>query len=218
MTKNDPASDPAHDTALIQTSDLTRALALLTRLPVSVGQTERDAARAAWAYPIVGLFPAALSGLIGSLAMTLGLGAAIASILALGTGAIVTGALHEDGLADCADGFWGAWTTKRRLEIMRDSRIGAYGVLTLIVTFAMRWAALSALFETDLGVAALLAAGAISRASMPALMTFLPPARPGGLSHHVGRPPLASTALALAITTVIALFILGHAAPAVLFG
>ncbi|MEM6375220.1 MAG: adenosylcobinamide-GDP ribazoletransferase, partial [Pseudomonadota bacterium] len=141
MTKNDPeqnSTEPsAPDNALIRLHDLGRAVALLTRCPVPdfllAPGGDRAGAHAAWAYPIAGLIPGALAALFGSLAMFFGLGPAIAALSALGMAAFVTGALHEDGLADCADGFWGGWTPERRLEIMRDSRIGTYGVLTLIV-------------------------------------------------------------------------------------
>ena len=59
--------------------------------------------------------------------------------------ALATGALHEDGLADSVDGFWGGATRERRLEIMKDSRIGSYGALALILSVLIRWTALSAL-------------------------------------------------------------------------
>jgi adenosylcobinamide-GDP ribazoletransferase len=61
--------------------------------------------------------------------------------------ALATGALHEDGLADSADGLWGGGTRERRLEIMRDSRIGSYGALALILSVLLRWSALAALLD-----------------------------------------------------------------------
>ncbi|MEM9845522.1 MAG: adenosylcobinamide-GDP ribazoletransferase [Pseudomonadota bacterium] len=212
--KNDPGSEPAPDTAIIRVIDLQRAVGLLTRLPVPLPDNPRASARAAWAYPVAGIIPGALAALIGSLAMTLGLGAAIAALLALASSIIVTGALHEDGLADCADGFWGGWTPERRLEIMRDSRIGTYGVLALVLCVGLRWAALLALFDAGLAIAALLSAAVLSRAVMPALMSLMPPARPGGLSHHVGRPPLVATGLAIGLAATLSVLFLNGEAPA----
>ncbi|MEM1342727.1 MAG: adenosylcobinamide-GDP ribazoletransferase, partial [Pseudomonadota bacterium] len=77
-----PKNDPATQTALLRGSDMALALSLLTRLPVTVGDASRGA-RAAWAYPLVGIVTGGLAALIGLLAMTLGLGAPIAALLAL---------------------------------------------------------------------------------------------------------------------------------------
>ncbi|MEM7074227.1 MAG: adenosylcobinamide-GDP ribazoletransferase [Pseudomonadota bacterium] len=208
MTKNDD------DTALIRGSDLPLALALLTRLPVPLpggGHAASRTARAAWAYPLVGLAPGGLAALTGLLAITLGLGPPIAAMIALITMIFATGALHEDGLADCADGFWGGWTPERRLEIMRDSRIGTYGVLALIVSLGLRWAALSALFGTGQAAAALLTAAVLSRAAMPALMSALPHARRDGLSHSVGRVPRRTAGLAAFLGFAVSVVIFGPA-------
>lgn len=222
MTKNDPSpeetSKSGQKSALFRVADVQLAVSLLTRVPFPVADSHREAGRAAWAYPLAGLIPGALAALVGALAMTLGLGSALAALLALGTSVFVTGALHEDGLADCADGFWGGWTSERRLEIMRDSRIGTYGVLALVFSVGLRWAALTALFDAGFGVLALLGAAAISRAVMPALMTVLPPARPGGLSHHVGAPPAIVSVVSALMAAMIAILTLGSAAPAALFG
>ena len=69
----------------------------------------------------------------------------VVAALVLGVEAAATGGLHEDGLADCADGFWGGRDKARRLEIMKDSRVGSYGVLALGIVLLARWAALTAL-------------------------------------------------------------------------
>ncbi|WP_338317642.1 adenosylcobinamide-GDP ribazoletransferase, partial [Bradyrhizobium ottawaense] len=69
------------------------------------------------------------------------------ALLALATTALITGALHEDGLADTADGLGGGRTRERKLEIMRDSRIGTYGVCALILSFGLRWSALAAIAD-----------------------------------------------------------------------
>ena len=89
-------------------------------------------------------------------------GPVIAAILAVATSIVMTGALHEDGLADTADGFGGGWTIERRLAIMKDSRIGAYGALALAFGIALRVAAL-AQWPLWTGVATLIAVHAAAR-------------------------------------------------------
>lgn len=174
--------------------DLAIALSLLSRVPVPLDHAAAGArtAQAAWAYPLVGAALAALAGGIGWGLSTLGLPPGPVAGLVIAVQILLTGALHEDGLADSADGLWGGWDKARRLEIMRDSRIGAYGVLALGLGVLLRWSCLAALLS--LGgpgamLAALVAAGAVSRAAMVAVMASLPFAREDGLSHSVGRVP-----------------------------
>ena len=124
-----------------------------------------------------------------AIAAGIGLPDIVAAVLAVGAGALVTGALHEDGLADMADGFGGGNTPERKLAIMRDSRIGAYGVIVLVVVLAAKVGAISDLGSTGLVAAALVAAAAASRAAMPAVMLWLEPARTDGLAVDAGRPP-----------------------------
>ena len=102
------------------------AFMLLTRLPT--GKLEGDApelAAAKWAFPLAGLVVGgSLAGVY--IAMnSLGLPAGLAAILALGAGVMMTGGLHEDGLADCADGFGGGQTKGQKLASMKDSRVGS---------------------------------------------------------------------------------------------
>ena len=114
---------------------------------------------------------------------------------------MVTGAFHEDGLADVADGFGGGNTREERLEIMKDSRIGAYGTLTLVLTVMARASLLTALLELKpLAVIVLVAgAAAFSRALMVDLLWATRPARSNGLSVMAGQPSRNTTLLALAI-------------------
>jgi adenosylcobinamide-GDP ribazoletransferase len=125
---------------------------------------------------------------LATAALWLGLPPGIAAGLALGAGILMTGALHEDGLADCADGFWGGHTAERRLEIMKDSRIGAYGVLALILVIGLKWLALAALIEHGALWAAVLVPACSAGAAMAWVMASLPFAREDGLARHVGRP------------------------------
>lgn len=181
---------PSDDRALINWRDIPAAVGLLSRLPVPVDAEQATArgARAAWAYPLAGLVLALIAGGVGTLAGWAGLGPELVAGLVVSIWVICTGALHEDGLADCADGFWGGWDRDRRLEIMKDSRIGAYGVIALVLGLGLRWQALTVCFEAGLYWAALIPAAMVSRAAMVAVMAGLPPARPGGLAHAVGRP------------------------------
>lgn len=199
-----------NDQALVSVQDIPLALTLLSRLPVR-GSDNTRAARAAWAYPLVGLILGLIAGLAGLLAASLGLPEPLTALISLAILTILTGAMHEDGLADTADGLWGGWDPARRLEIMKDSRIGAYGVVALTLSLLSRWAALWVLFEagTGIAIAALVASAALSRATMPALMSALPHARPTGLSHSVGQVPNNTSLLAAAVAVLIAILTLG---------
>ena len=127
-------------------SEIRLAFSLLTRLPV--GQIEGQVpplAASGWAWPLVGAVVGAIMALAGGVGLWLGLPPVMVAILSLAAGAWVTGAMHEDGLADVADGFGGGRDRARKLEIMRDSRVGSYGVLALILATAFRAAGLAAL-------------------------------------------------------------------------
>ncbi|MEO1703751.1 MAG: adenosylcobinamide-GDP ribazoletransferase [Pseudomonadota bacterium] len=194
---------------VIDARDVTASIGFLTRLPVRVDGDWAVArgARSAWAYPVAGLVVGGLVCLAAILLSALGVPAAMAAGLVLGLSIFVTGALHEDGLADTADGFWGGWTKERRLEIMKDSRIGAYGVLALGLMLLLRWQGYGQAMEAHLW--ALVAIPAASRAAMLPLMA-LPNARGSGVSASVGRPPRAAILLGLGIGFV-ALLPLGPA-------
>jgi adenosylcobinamide-GDP ribazoletransferase len=169
--------------------DVKTALQFLTRLPVQAPAASGMAgvARAAWAFPLVGL----VVGLAGAIAFTLagraGLPPAIAAILALAATILVTGALHEDGLADLFDALGGHAGRARALEIMRDSRIGTYGTLALLVGLSLRATALATLAQPWAVGTALVVAGCVSRAFMALLMAVQHPARSNGLGAAAGR-------------------------------
>ena len=179
--------------------DLGVALALLTRLPLPKLREAafRRQAQAGWAFPLVGLAVAALAALVGRGALLLGLPAEVAAGLVLAAMAAMTGAMHEDGLADTVDGFWGGQSRERRLEIMKDSMIGSYGALALVLSAGLRWMALAELLP--LGWGGLVCAACLSRAVLPGLMTALPPARAGGLSRAVGVPGVWASLVAAGI-------------------
>lgn len=199
--------------------DVKAALAFLTRLPLArvapaAGAGEPDAAApvlalASWAFPLVGIVVGGIGAIVYAIAHKLGLPPWPAAALAVAATLAATGALHEDGLADTADGFGGGATREQKLAIMRDSRIGSYGVCALILSILIRAAALASLAEPGAVAAALIASHTAARAVMPAMMFLLAPARSDGLSFAAGAPPATSVVAGLALAFVVLLFSLG---------
>src|SRR3984893_15389891 len=144
--------------------DLRTAVAFLTRLPIPhpAGPMPQNFVRAHRLFPVVGAAIGATVGLFCLGLRAAGLPDLAAAALALGVGALLTGALHEDGLADVADGFGGGRDVASKLEIMRDSRLGTYGALMLMVSFVTKVAALAALPDAFV-VQGLIAAHALGR-------------------------------------------------------
>lgn len=203
-------TDPAPP--LFHPRDVARGFALLTRLPAPGADGDRAAA-AAWTWPLVGLGIGAISALVAQAAVLLGLPPVAAALLALATGIVTTGALHEDGLADCADGFWGGATRDRRLDIMHDSRIGSYGVVALILVIGLQAAVLADLIAAGLLLPAILLPAVLGRAAMALSMAGLPFARIDGLARGIGRPGKAPALVAVGLAAGIAVLIGGPFAP-----
>jgi len=184
--------------------DFRLALGFLTRLPAGRGRLSPGRlGRAARAFSAVGVIVGGLGGLAFWVASGLGLPPLPSALLAVAAVAWLTRGLHEDGLADFADGLAGA-TPERRLEIMRDSRTGAFGVIALVLALGLKAAALAALSDTAPVAHALIAAAAASRAGIVFLMYRLPAARADGLGRHAGRPErsdlVTATGVGLAAT------------------
>ncbi|MGF1658935.1 MAG: adenosylcobinamide-GDP ribazoletransferase [Rubrimonas sp.] len=178
------------------------ALSLLSRIPAPVDHMAAGArmAAAVWAHPLVG---AALGAGAGAAFWALGAAGAapgLAAAAALALYLIATGALHEDGLADCADGFGGGYTRARRLEIMRDSRVGTFGAAALCLALVAKWSLIQS-FEGVEAVGALAASGALSRAATGFLMRWTDAAREDGLAASAGRPALGACLLGLVVAT-----------------
>src|SRR5437016_2612899 len=141
------------------------ATAFFTRLPVD----PRPAglwrlADSAWAFPLVGAGIGAAAAFALLLAQLIGLASWPAALLSVLAGVALTGALHEDGLADTADGFCGGRDREEKLAILRDSRQGSYGVLAIVLSVLLRAAALVAVGDVIHAGLALIAAHATSRA------------------------------------------------------
>ncbi len=187
------------------------ALGFLTRLPVP--RPPAGAAvplgRALRLAPLAGL----LVGLIGAgvfwIASETGLAPILAGLLAVATTVLVTGALHEDGVADVADGFGGAFERARKLAIMRDSRTGAFGVLALILSIGLRAGALAVIAAPAAALTALVAAHALSRAALPGIMAGLSPARGDGLASEAGKPSRQDALAAAVLGLIVAILAMG---------
>lgn len=188
------------------TADLRASFGFLTRLPLPGGLPAAPLAEAMRAFPLAGAVIGAAAGLVlAGLALT-GLPDLAAAGLTLAAMAFLTGGLHEDGLADTADGFGGGRDRAGKLAIMRDSHIGAYGVMALVLGLLVKAACLGALAQgpaTAL-IALLAASGAFSRALMVWLMASTPPARSDGLAHGAGQPSDFTSRTALLVGCIIA--------------
>ena len=175
---------------------LVLAVQLLTRIPVRAGPPgPGDLARALRWAPLVG----AGVGWAGALVLGIGLPPLLAAVAAVGVTVLLTGGLHEDGLADTLDGLGGGRTREAALRIMKDSRIGAYGALGLVLVTAGRVAALAVLPGM-----AMVGAHALSRLAMLILPATLAPARPGGVGAPVSGGPGAAGWGVAAVTVLLA--------------
>ncbi|MER9966962.1 adenosylcobinamide-GDP ribazoletransferase [Mesorhizobium sp. M0060] len=189
--------------------DVALCLVFFTRLPLpGTDFRGRSLAAAIWAAPVAGLAVALVGALVYAVGTRLGLAGGSAAALTLAAILLATGCLHEDGLSDVADGFGGGKTRDRKLEIMRDSRIGAYGACALAVSLLIRWSVLSELAGPAHVFLALITAHAASRGLLGAFMHLLPPARSDGLSAEAGTVS-AETAGIGAMLSAVALLALG---------
>ena len=190
-------------------ADFRLALSFLTRWPVSLPETlpEGAMARCLWAFPLIGALIGSIVG--GTYLLACLIWPPIPSVLiALTAGLLFTGALHEDGLADCADGFGGGRDKDGVLAIMRDSRIGVYAALALILSVLIRGSTIAQVFNP---AGALIIAHTLSRTALPIVMTLLPPASSSGVASSIGRPPLWACILAVFLGLPVLLFAPGHA-------
>jgi adenosylcobinamide-GDP ribazoletransferase len=193
------------------------ALGFFTRLPLKA--PAGPVAEAARAFPVAGAVVGLIGSLIYLLAVEIGLSGLLAALLAVAATVIVGGALHEDGLADFADMLGVRGDRERKLAVMRDSRIGSYGVLALGFSTAIKVSALVGLGDPWLVAGALITAHACGRATLPIIMRSLPLARPNGLAVDAGKPSAAATfacgpgaALVSVAVAVVAAFLISEVA------
>ena len=177
----------------------------------AVASAGANLAHAAWAFPFAGFVVGLIGAIVYLVADRLVLFSWPAAALAVAATILVTGALHEDGLADTADGFGGGDTRERKLAIMRDARIGTYGVCALIISLLVRAGAIASLGAPVLVAPALLAAHVGARTVLPWVMFLLPTARSDGLSFAAGQPSGTGVAIAGALGFLALLCCLGLA-------
>jgi adenosylcobinamide-GDP ribazoletransferase len=191
--------------------DLKICLLFSTRIPIPHAEPigGGEIARASWALPVIGALVALAGAVIYAVAYRLGLPPFVGASLTLAATVSLTGCLHEDGLADTADGLFGGRDREARLEIMRDSRIGTYGAAALALSLLLRVGALASLAGPAPVALALIASHAAARAMLPAFLRLVPPARSDGLAAEAGRPPQASVALAAVLGIIVLIVALG---------
>lgn len=193
--------------------DIRTIAKFLTRLPMGDDAPGVEGiADASRAFPIVGAGIGLLGGVVYGVAAWLAVPPPVAALLAIGAMVLITGAMHEDGLADTADGFGGGLEANQKLRIMRDSRIGTYGALALILAIALRALPLAAIGVAGGGwtaMAVLIAAAAGSRGLLPAFLRAMPAARSDGMAASAGAPPRDAAMISLVLGALAVLLFLG---------
>lgn len=176
--------------------NLARSIGFLSRFPLPKRFFEGDdgnLSQTSGMFTIAGMAIALPIAFVAAVLHEINTDKMLIAVLILTAQAFLTGALHEDGLSDCVDGFWGGRNKERILEIMRDSRLGAYGTLALIFSILLKFSALNAIMDhvnsIQLFVLIIIISG-ISRGIMVWHWRALPPAREDGVAKHVGIPTL----------------------------
>lgn len=155
------------------------ALQFLTRVPIRTSGAIAHHRAVPW-FPIAGVLIGAVVGGVATGVAEL-VPPLVAGAVAVAVGLLVTGAFHEDGLADVADAFGGGWTVERRLEILKDSRHGTYGVAALSTSIVIRVAAAASIAAPAALFASFVAAHALGRSAAVVAMRAAPPATESGL-------------------------------------
>lgn len=208
MSDPDQRSPQINAAAFRPLAELVHALRFLTRIPVPLARTidPPPLAQTMRMFSVAGALIGCVIAAVLVAGQLLSLPLHLSGILATAAGMLITGGLHEDGLADTADGLGGGKTREKRLEIMRDSRIGSYGALALMVAVGSRaasYAALATLPPLTI-LAVIVACQSFSRALVVDLLWATPPARPDGLSAYAGQPSrnvtVAAVVIGLALT------------------
>jgi len=186
---------------------LAAGIGLLTRLPVwrVIAQPPKSFAASIWSWPVVGALIGFCGGLVYAACQAEGISVNVAVCWTLLAQLMLTGALHEDGLADTADGFFGGRTRERKLEIMRDSRIGTFGTLALLISTALRAVALVNIASPHLVMIALVISGCLARSAILLVAASVKPARNDGLASGLKYLPYHSIAGGLAFALLLTL-------------
>jgi adenosylcobinamide-GDP ribazoletransferase len=194
--------------------DIARSVAFLSRVHVPQRHFvnyDGRLSRAVRAFPIAGVLVSLPAAAVFSVFLAFQADGLLAAFACLAIQTMITGALHDDGLSDTADGLGGGKDRETALSIMRDSRIGSYGAVALILAFGLRASALAAiarhLSPTEAGVA-VLAVAAISRSALVWHWSLLPPARKDGVAASVGEPEANAAYLAYLTGALFAIVLL----------
>ncbi|MGB1360878.1 MAG: adenosylcobinamide-GDP ribazoletransferase [Alphaproteobacteria bacterium] len=162
------------------------AISLLTRIPLPKLSFKKS--NIIWAYPIVGLILGLLytAFVILMIISPVYIPVKTATVFIIMVMALLTGAMHFDGIADTFDGIWGGNDKARRLEIMKDSHIGAYGTITLIFVFLTYYTLLSSYPDTVAIMISLIISSVASRSVMGIVQLTTPQAKENGLLNYIG--------------------------------
>jgi adenosylcobinamide-GDP ribazoletransferase len=167
--------------------DISIAVIVLTRVPINnifVINQDIEIHRGQWAYPFVGALIGFFLFLLISFFESLGISREISILISLSMGILLTGALHEDGVADFFDSLAGKDHTTRQ-KILKDSRLGTYGVLALIIAFLLRFFLILQL-DTRLALACgLIASSSLGRFSILLLVNYCDLSKQAGLTKHL---------------------------------
>ena len=190
--------------------DFVRAATFLTHIPFQIDETEaaRPLATAALGFPLVGLMVGVIGAIAFVIANAVGLPQLASALIAVAAIALVTGGLHEEGLANTVDGFSSGKGRDDSLRIMREAALGKFGMLALIFAVGLKIAAIEALGPA-MAAASLIASEVAGRTVIPAILMLIPPARTEGLSFEAGRPRKESVALSLLLGGALMLLMLG---------
>lgn len=166
-------------------SGLLGAIQFLTRVPVRLAAPVEHARVLPWFAAVGALIGLAAGGAAWLASLVLPL--TLAGPLGVVVGLLITGAFHEDGLADIADAFGGGWDVEQRLEILKDSRHGTYGVSALVSSIGLRMLAAASMPDAGSMLLAFVVAGAVGRACAVIALQTSRPARQSGLGVEVQR-------------------------------
>ncbi|MBB4285535.1 adenosylcobinamide-GDP ribazoletransferase [Roseospira goensis] len=198
------ASSPLPPVLSRRLNEVHLAIVFLTRLPWVRADWSHPLMSAAWAFPLAGVLLGLACGAVAGAALAAGAAPLLAAALAVGAATLFTGCLHEDGVGDTADGIGSGRDRARSLEILRDSRIGTYGVVAVVMTLGIRVAALTQLLQAAGpwwagALPAWVLAAALGRGAGPLFTRLCDPARGDGVGAGAGRPDGAGVAVALAL-------------------
>ncbi|CAI8450512.1 MAG: Adenosylcobinamide-GDP ribazoletransferase [SAR116 cluster bacterium MED-G04] len=208
--------------------DILAAAMLLTRIPVKwpvkwpvkfhdghvegegSDEAEPDTARSYWAFGLIGLGVSAIPAMLAAVLIGAGVPALAAAAVIMALIALLTGGMHQDGLADVADSLGGR-DPEHRLTIMRDSAIGSFGTIGLITVSVMTLASIADLasHSVEMMVGGVITAATLSRAMMAIQRVLNDPPTSQGLAHLTGRPSAAVAAIATLTSLVIAIVFSG---------